>query len=128
VTFFATDENNHVLETLTKADFAVVDGETVVRNFRSFARSEETALDLVVLVDLSASVARAFVSPSAMCCNWWRASSLRATTGSPFCLLAGRKTMEARSAASSIRPVVLCSGGCHASDSMPNYQAARAAA
>ena len=49
-----------MLETLTKADFAVVDGETVVRNFRSFARSEETALDLVVLVDLSASVAPRF--------------------------------------------------------------------
>ena len=57
VTFFATDENNHPLETLTKSDFAVVDNERVVRNFRSFTHSDETSLDLVVLVDLSESVA-----------------------------------------------------------------------
>jgi len=60
VTFFATDENNHALATLTSSDFAVVDNELVVRNFRSFAHSEETALDVVALVDLSESVAPRF--------------------------------------------------------------------
>ena len=60
VTFFATDENNHPLETLTKSDFAVVDNERVVRNFRSFTHSDETSLDVVVLVDLSESVASRF--------------------------------------------------------------------
>ncbi len=60
VTFFATDENNHPLETLTQSDFAVVDNERVVRNFRSFTHSDETSLDVVVLVDLSESVAPHF--------------------------------------------------------------------
>src|ERR1039458_4521935 len=57
VTFFATDENNHPLESLTKSDFAVVDNEHVLSNFRSFTHSDETSLDVVVLVDLSESVA-----------------------------------------------------------------------
>src|SRR5208337_4805875 len=60
VTFFATDENNRPLATVTKSDFAVVDNELVVRNFRSFTRSDETSLDMVVLVDLSESVAPHF--------------------------------------------------------------------
>src|SRR5271166_2438780 len=57
ITFFATDENNRTLDTLTKSDFAVVDNECVIRNFRSFSHSDETSLDVVVLVDLSESVA-----------------------------------------------------------------------
>src|SRR5271157_3259680 len=57
VTFFATDESNHPVAALTKSDFAVVDNERVVRNFRSFLHSDETALDVVALVDVSESVA-----------------------------------------------------------------------
>jgi VWFA-related protein len=57
VTFFATDENNRSLETVTTSDFAVVDNDLVIRNFRSFAHSDETSLDVVALVDLSESVA-----------------------------------------------------------------------
>src|ERR1700686_1247874 len=57
VTFFATDENNHPLATLTRTDFAIVDNERVVRNFRSFTHSDETSLDVVALVDMSESVA-----------------------------------------------------------------------
>src|SRR5208282_3894083 len=57
VTFFATDESNHALQTLTTSDFAIVDNEKVVRNFRSLTRSDEASLDVVVLVDLSESVA-----------------------------------------------------------------------
>jgi VWFA-related protein len=57
VTFFVTDENNRPVATLTKSDFAVVDNGLVVRNFRSFSASDENALDVVALVDLSESVA-----------------------------------------------------------------------
>src|ERR1035437_5165315 len=60
VTFFATDENNHPFATLTKSDFAVVDNEHVIRNFRSFTHSDEASLDVVALVDLSESVAPRF--------------------------------------------------------------------
>ena len=57
VTFFATDENNRPVTTLTKSDLAIVDDELVVRNFRSFTVANENALDVVALVDLSESVA-----------------------------------------------------------------------
>jgi Mg-chelatase subunit ChlD len=60
VTFFASDENHHALENLTESDFAVVDNELVVRHFRSFTHSDETALDVVALVDLSESAAPRF--------------------------------------------------------------------
>ncbi len=125
VTFFATDENNHARAALTPSDFAVVDGETVVRNFRSFAHSEETSLDLVVLVDLSASVALRF----------------RAAVGDVLQLVAREQSLEndnlavlsfggtqdtrgtLRQTTSGIWPAVLCSSGCHASDSVAKLQA-----
>src|SRR5579863_4135226 len=54
--FFATDEDNHSVEDLQKDDFAVVDDEAVIRDFRSFTRSAATNLDVVVLIDGSDSV------------------------------------------------------------------------
>ena len=60
VSFFATDENNRLVENFTQNDFAVVDGDMVIRDFRSLARSSETALDIVLLVDSSESVAPEF--------------------------------------------------------------------
>jgi VWFA-related protein len=60
VTFFVNDERNHPLETVSQEDFAIVDGEQIIRSFRSLSRSDETSLDVVVLVDLSGSVAPRF--------------------------------------------------------------------
>ena len=60
VTFFAADEHHRPLPDLAKSDFAVVDNERIVRSFRSFTRSDENALDVVALVDLSESVAPRF--------------------------------------------------------------------
>ena len=60
VRFFATDENNRVVQTIDRNDFAVVDGDRVIRDFRSLTRSDETNLDIVVLVDTSESVAPRF--------------------------------------------------------------------
>jgi VWFA-related protein len=60
VTFFTTDENNHPVDAIDRNDFAIVDGDIVVREFRSLTRSDETALDVVVLVDASDSVANHF--------------------------------------------------------------------
>ncbi len=51
--FFATDEHNHLVEGLQKNDFAVVDDERVIREFRSFTRSDVIKLDVVVLMDSS---------------------------------------------------------------------------
>jgi len=60
VTFFATDENNRLVQAIDRNDFAVVDGDMVIRDFRSLTRSDETKLDIVVLVDTSESVAPRF--------------------------------------------------------------------
>lgn len=60
VSFFVTDENDHLVETLDGNDFAVVDDGIVVREFRSLARFHETTLDVAVLVDASESVERRF--------------------------------------------------------------------
>jgi len=60
VTFFATDENNRLVDQIHDDDFAVVDGDRVIRDFRSLTRSNETKLDVVLLVDASESVAPRF--------------------------------------------------------------------
>lgn len=60
ITFFTTDENNRPIETVVNDDFAVVDSGMVIRDFRSLARSNETALDVVALVDASESVGPRF--------------------------------------------------------------------
>jgi hypothetical protein len=46
VTFFATDENNRLVQAIDRNDFAVVDGDMVIRDFRSLTRSDETKLDV----------------------------------------------------------------------------------
>jgi len=60
VSFFATDGNNHAVDSIERDDFAVLDGDMVIRDFRSLARSDETKLDITVLVDTSESVAPRF--------------------------------------------------------------------
>ena len=54
--FFATDGNNHAVESLQRHDFAVVDDGMVIRDFRSFDRFPAVRLDVVVLCDSSESV------------------------------------------------------------------------
>lgn len=115
VTFFATDENNHPLATVTKSDFAVVDNEYVVRNFRSLTRSDEASLDVVALVDLSESVAPRF----------------RAAMSDVMQLVAREQSIPDDNLSvltfggmsGGMGPVILCSNGCHASDTMSKLQA-----
>lgn len=57
VAFYATDADNHLVSPVGTNDFAVVDGDTVVRDFRSLVPSHEMALDIEILVDASESVA-----------------------------------------------------------------------
>jgi VWFA-related protein len=113
VTFYATDENNHALATLTKSDFAVVDNGLVVRNFRSFAHSDETSLDVVALVDLSESVApRSRVAMSAVLQLVAREQSI---PDDNIAVLSFGGTPGGTSAG--LRPAILCSSGCRAADS-----------
>ncbi len=60
IAFYATDENNHLIEHVSADDFAVVDSGIVIRDFRSLTRTSETTLDVIVLVDASDSVAPSF--------------------------------------------------------------------
>jgi len=60
ISFFATDQNNQLVQEIGRDDFAVVDNDEVIRNFRSLARSNETPLDVVILLDASASVKSRF--------------------------------------------------------------------
>jgi Ca-activated chloride channel homolog len=60
VTFSTTDQNNRVMATIQPSDFAVVDQDMVVREFRSFSRSDYTRLDVAVLVDMSGSITPQF--------------------------------------------------------------------
>jgi len=113
VTFFATDENNHPVATLTKSDFAVVDNELVVRNFRSFTHSDETSLDVVALVDLSESVAARF----------------RVGMSDVLQLVAREQSTPDDNIAvvsfGGMRPAILCSNGCRASDSVSRLLAVK---
>ncbi len=114
VTFFATDENNHTVTLLTKSDFAVVDSELVIRNFRSFTPADETSLDVVALVDLSESVA----------------PHLRVAMNTVLQLVAREQSIPDDNiavlsfggafggGAGSLHPAILCSSGCHAADSV----------
>ncbi len=54
--FFTTDERNHPVRDLQKNDFAVVDDDAVIRDFRSFTRADLINLDVMVLMDTSESV------------------------------------------------------------------------
>jgi|SRR5271165_2689397 len=106
VTFFATAEKNQTVEALTKADFAVVDNDAVLRNFRSFTRTDETALDLVVLVDLSESVA----------------PRVRSAMNNVLHLVAHEQLIPENNIAvvsfSGTQPVILCSNSCGAANSV----------
>jgi Ca-activated chloride channel family protein len=60
ITFFATDDHNQPVPNIGRDDFAIVDNEVVLRDFRSLNPSNETPLDIVLLVDASGSVAPQF--------------------------------------------------------------------
>jgi VWFA-related protein len=54
--FFATDEHNRAVKELQRDDFAVVDDDRVIRDFRSFTRADLIKLDVIVLMDSSESI------------------------------------------------------------------------
>jgi VWFA-related protein len=132
VTFFATDENHRAVATLTKSDFAVVDNEVVVRHFRSFAHSDETALDVFALVDLSESVAPRL--RSAMSDVLELVAREQSIVDDNFAVLSfggavggavGGTGGTLGLTSASIRPAVLCASGCGASDSVSRLMAVK---
>jgi VWFA-related protein len=129
VAFFATDENNHPLATLTKSDFAVVDNERVVRNFRSFAHSDETSLDVVALVDMSESAApRLRVALSDVLQLVAQEQSIPDDNISVLSFggtSGGTSGGTPGETSGGLRPAILCSSGCRAPDSLSKFLAGK---
>ena len=124
VAFFATDENHHPLPNLTQSDFAVVDNEYVVRNFRSFTHSEETPLDVVALVDMSESVAAHLrVAMSEVLQLVEREQSIPADNISVL-YFGGTSGGTFGGTSGGLRPAVLCTSDCR-SDSMSKLLAVK---
>ena len=122
VTFFATDENHHPVPTLANSDFAVVDDERVVRKFRSFTRSDETSLEVLVLVDASQSVAPRFqLAVSDVVQLVTREQSIPEDNISVLSFGGtSQGSFQAKPGAASAnpQPAILCSSGCRTSGSV----------
>jgi len=111
VSFSATDQNDRVLATILPSDFAIVDQDRVVRDFRSFARSEYTGLDVAVLLDSSESITPRFRQ---------ELTNVLAIIGQT-----GGVPDESFSVVSfrNLEPVVLCEGNCRALDAQGQFPA-----
>ena len=121
VTFFATDEQQHPVATLTNSDFAVVDNDRVVRNFHSFTRSDETSLEVGVLVDASQSVAPRF--QFAMKDVAQLVAHEQSIPEDDISVIAFGGTSpgpnrERSGGAPNLQPAILCSSGCRTSESV----------
>ena len=74
LTFFATDQNYHSVATVQTTDFAVVDQDSIVRNFNSFSRTDWMNVQVSVILDASDSVSRQFKDEVATTLQWIRRS------------------------------------------------------
>ncbi len=113
VIFFATDEANHAVSTINRDDFAIVDGDLVIRQFRSLARSEETAIREVILIDSSQSVAARL--PATM---------QEVNRMVSQCLFACESVSAVSFSGS--QPVLLCDGNCRTSTAIQKLLSATA--
>jgi len=105
ISFSAMDQNDHGVATLEAGDFAVVDQDIVVRDFRSFARSGWTKLDVAILIDASQSVAPRFRREMADSLDL-----ISSTAGVP-------QEHLSLFSFSGLQPVLLCAGDCRSSHS-----------
>lgn len=114
VSFFATDQNGRLIDSVSKDDFAVVDSGSVIRDFRSLARSNETALDVVALVDTSESVAPRFRANMQHVMQLVNAESTTSRDAVSVVQFAG------------LQPAILCSGDCGSAAAEQKIQTVKA--
>ncbi len=109
ITFFTTDKQNRFIANVGKDDFAVIDGDMVVRDFRSLTRAEETALEVVILVDASASIA----------------NRLQPTINDVLRLISRTQANARVSVASfaGLQPTMVCSGDCESAQATQELRA-----
>ncbi len=125
VTFFATDENNRSPANLTPSDFAVVDNERVVRDFRSFTHSDETSLDVVALVDMSESVAPLLRVAMNDVLRLVAQSQSIPDDNISVLSFGGTSGGTVGGMPRGLRPAILCSSGCRASDTVSSLLAVK---
>jgi VWFA-related protein len=108
ITFSTTDQNDRVMATVQASDFAIVDRDVVVREFRSFTRSEYTRMKIALLVDNSGSVTPQFRQEITSVLQ-----VIRETGGVPE---------EDISVVSfrDLKPTVVCAGNCRALNANPS--------
>lgn len=121
VSFFATDEKQDPVTTVANSDFAVVDNERIVRDFHSFMRTDETSLEVVVLVDASQSVAPRF--RFAMNNVVQLAAHQQSMPDESISVLSFGGTspgpsQERHGATPNLQPAILCSSGCRTSEAL----------
>jgi len=109
ITFSTTDQNDRVMATVQASDFAIVDRDLVVREFRSFTRSEYTRLNIIFLVDNSASVTPQFRQEVANVLQ-----VIGETSGVPEQDISVISFRE-------LKPTVVCSGNCRTSDALAKF-------
>jgi VWFA-related protein len=114
VAFFATDQNGRLLNNVSKDDFAVIDSGTVIRDFRSLARSTETALDVVALVDTSESVAPRFRANLQHVVQLVDAEPTNSADGLSVVQFAG------------LEPQIVCSGDCRSAEAEQKLRSIKA--
>ncbi|MGA9529734.1 MAG: VWA domain-containing protein [Terriglobales bacterium] len=111
VNFSTTDQNDRVVATLQPSDFAIVDRDRVIHDFRSFARSEYTRLDVAVLIDASGSISSQFHSELAAVVQLIAQSE--GVPDDSFSVISFRNTS----------PSVVCAGNCRAEASGGQFPA-----
>lgn len=118
VTFFANNENNQAIDTIAISDFAIVDNERVVRNFKSFVHSDETSLEVIALVDMSESVAPNFKTAIKNVLQLINQEQAIADDSISVVSFGGTFFRSSGKTSSALHPIVLCSSGCRTSDSV----------
>jgi len=113
LTFYATDHNRNVSQ-LQRDDFAVVDDEWVVRDFRSFGHCNTENLELVILVDGSESVSPQYGREVAGLLRLL--SQSRVTSADRVSVIAF----------SGLKPSLICGTTCQNSSTVPELLATRA--
>jgi VWFA-related protein len=111
ITFSTTDQNDRVMATVQPSDFAIVDRDLVVREFRSFTRSEYTRMKIALLVDSSGSVTPQFRKEVASVLQ-----VISETSGVPeedVSVISFRD----------LKPAVVCAGNCRGLDANPQLLA-----
>jgi VWFA-related protein len=103
LTFSASDQNDHAVSTLQASDVAVVDRDIVVRQFQSFARSDQSQLEVAILADTSESVLPRFRQQTQDIVA--QASQSNAIADEDLSIFSFRGA----------QPVLVCAGNCRAS-------------